>query len=189
MEILFIVIAVLFGLVLGTFGIARWVRPPPDPVMPAAPPDPPACLDCKHFDLVEGQAVLHNHPHFLHVAQYVSPAEMGRVAKAGPEAPCKDCDGKGEVGTMRYADAPTGVVPWPQQSAKEIMIDCSACDGKGTIETQQMSPPSAPYKAKWSEFGACFNSKASDDGDSSIRWSGDSCEHFELKLVQLRSPA
>ncbi len=187
MDILLVVIAAVF--VLGVLAITLAKRVPRVLAPPAAPDVPPACRACKHFDLEEGQAVLRNHPHFLQAAQYVSPAEMGRVAKAGPPVPCKDCGGQGKLGTGRYTQAPTGAVPWPQD-AEEIMDSCAACDGVGTIETQEMSPPSAPYKAEWSEFGACLSSAASDDGDSSIVWSGDICEHFERgELVQLRRPA
>ncbi len=36
----------------------------------------PKCLNCKHFDIEEGQAAMRNHPQFAEVMRHVSPARM-----------------------------------------------------------------------------------------------------------------
>lgn len=185
METLLIVVGAVLALAAFTLLLAKWTPQVVQGTLPrvevrGAPPEPvePTCGNCKHWDLEEGQAVIRAHPHFMQAARYVAPAEMGRVARPGPTVPCRDCGGQGKLGTMRYRD---GV---------EITTDCSVCGGKGTIETQVLSEPSAPYKARWDQFGACLNSKAAPDGDSSCTWSGDSCKHFEaVELVPLRRNA
>ena len=141
----------------------------------APPPVEARCGNCKHWDLEEGQAVMASQPHFMMAARVVPPAEMGRRATNIGKKPCTECDG-GEIHTGRYR---TDIHP-----IGEVIIKCEVCDGTGEVDLQEMSAPSAPYKASWGQFGACGNEKCVDaDGAGACTWRGDICEHWESKLI------
>lgn len=146
---------VLFALVVGvglslldTTKLRKKLKTPQDPVRPV-------CNSCRHFDLEEGQAALRNHPVFLRAAAVLSPAEMGRTVSYEKQ-PCPECKTKLSAGSTE--------------------ISCSMCNNTGEVEVAKRSPPSAPYRAKWAEYGACMSpDNTDDDGNNVVVWGG-SCD-------------
>lgn len=134
---------------------------------------PRICGNCTHWDREEGQAIIRANPIFRAAAQQLPPAEMGRTAIRRNVRKCEACGGLGSVGTGRFRQV-KGVADPVEERAT-----CPECDGRRELSDDELGPPSAPYRAKWDDFGACMHPDPR--VENSCTWSESTCPYWQRR--------